>query len=166
MSSLDPQFMTQVVLFMTNELILIYSWLSPPLIQKVTDRLIDNENSPDVNFSLLQCFILTTSSALLSSSPVLGMYISVVSGHLRDGLQLRFGLGLQQRLLVLSLLLHPAVGLPLTQTLGVGGVELLDSVAAAVQPAGGRLLHHQGQPGRGERQHVQEHPGEVISTIF
>ncbi len=112
------------------------------------------------------CCILTTSSALLSSSPVLGMYVSVVSGHLRDGLQLRFGLGLQQRLLVLRLLLHPAVGLPLTQTLGVGGVELLDSVAAAVQPAGGRLLHHQGQPGRGERQHVQEHPGEFISQIF
>lgn len=75
-------------------------------------------------------------SALLSSCSVLGVYVSVVSGHLRNGLQLRFGLRLQQRLLLLGLLLHPAVGLPLTQALGVGGVELLDSVAAALQPAG------------------------------
>lgn len=82
------------------------------------------------------------------------MYVSVVSGHVRDGLELWFSLRLQQRLLLLRLLLHPVVGLALTQTLGVGRVELLDSVAAVVQPAGGRLLHHQGQPGRGEREHV------------
>lgn len=100
----------------------------------------------------------------MSSRSVLGVHVSVVPRHLRDGLQLRLGLRLQQRLLLLRLLLHPAVGLPLTQTLGVGRVELLDPVAAAVQPAGGRLLHHQGQSGRGERQHVQEHPGEETES--
>lgn len=100
------------------------------------------------------------SSALRS---VLGVHVSVVSGHLGDRVQLRVGLGLQQRLQLLRLLVHAALRLALTQALGVGGVQLLDSVAAAVQPAGGRLLHHQGQPGRGEREHVQEHPGENTS---
>ena len=88
------------------------------------------------------------------------MHVPVVPGHVRDGLQLRFSLRLQQRLLLLSLVLHPAVGLALAQALGVGSVQLLHAVAAALQPTGGRLLHHPGQPGRGERQHVQEHPGE------
>lgn len=81
-------------------------------------------------------FIVTTSSAPLSSCSVLGVYVSVVSGHLRNGLQLGFGLRIQQRFVLLGLLLHPAVSLPLAQAFGVGGVELLDSVAAAVQPAG------------------------------
>lgn len=93
------------------------------------------------------------------------MHVSVVVRHLGDGLQLRFGLGLQHRLLLLRLLLHAAVGLALAQTLGVGGVELLDPVAAALQPAGGRLLHHQGEPGRAERQLVQEHPGETAAPL-
>lgn len=96
----------------------------------------------------------------LLSCTVLGVHVAVVSGHLRHGLRLGLGLGLQQRLVLLRLLVHPAVGLPLPQALGVGGVQLLDAVAAALQPAGGRLLHHPGQPGRREWEHVQEHPGE------
>lgn len=91
------------------------------------------------------------------------MHVSVVSGHVGNGLQFRFGVGLQQHVLVLGVLLDTAVGLPLAQALGVGRVQLLDAVAATVQPAGGRLLHHPGQPGRGERQHVQEHPGQSAS---
>lgn len=99
-------------------------------IKKETFRFIWSETRRPVSV------ILTMSPALLSSCSVLGVYVSVVSGHLRNGLQLRFSLRLQQRLLLLGLLLHPAVGLPLPQTLSVGGVELLDLVAAAVQPAG------------------------------
>lgn len=95
---------------------------------------------------------------------VLGVHVPVVPGHVRNGLQLRLGVGLQQRLLVLGVVLHAAVGLPLAQALGVGRVQLLHAVAAAVQPAGGRLLHHPGQPGRGERQHVQEHPGQFPAS--
>lgn len=91
------------------------------------------------------------------------MHVPVFSGHIGNGLQLRLGVGLQQHVLVLGVLLDAAVGLPLAQALGVGRVQLLDAVAAAVQPAGGRLLHHPGQPGRGERQHVQEHPGQSAS---
>lgn len=75
-------------------------------------------------------------SALLSSRSVLGVHVAVVARHLRDGLQLRLRLRLQQRLLLLRVLLHAAGGIPLAQALGVGGVKLLDSVAAAVQPAG------------------------------
>lgn len=89
------------------------------------------------------------------------MHVSVLPGHVGDGIQLWLGLGLQQHLLVFGLLLHAAVRLALAQTLGVGRVQLLDAVAAALQPAGGRLLHHPGLAGRGERQHVQEHPGET-----
>jgi len=98
----------------------------------------------------------------LSLSPhppsVLGVHLPLLPGHV--GLCL----GLQQRLLLLRLLLHAAVRLALAQALGVGGVHVLHAVAAALQPAGGRLLHHPGQPGRGERQHVQEHPGEGVGV--
>lgn len=93
------------------------------------------------------------------------MHVPVVSGHVGNGLQLRFGVRLQQHILVIGVLLDAVVGLPLAQALGVGCVQLLDAVAAAVQPAGGRLLHHPGQPGCGERQHVQEHPGQSASRI-
>lgn len=110
---------------------------------------------------LVELLVGCVAVTVCSHSSVLGVHVSVVPRHLGDGLQLRLGLGLQQRLVLLRLLLHAAVGLALAQALGVGGVELLDAVAAALQPAGGRLLHHQGEPGRGERQHVQEHPGEA-----
>lgn len=83
---------------------------------------------------------------------VLGVGLPVVPGDLRHQL------GVQQRLLLLGL--HHARGQrPHPQALRLGGQQP-QRLAAALQPAGGRLLHHPGQPGRGQRQHVQERPGE------
>lgn len=111
---------------------------------------------------VLQTFIFTTSSFPLWPPLVLGVHVAVVTGHLRNRFQLRFSLGLQQRFLLLGLLLHSALRLTLAQTLRLGRVQLLDPVAAAVQPADRRLLHHQGQSRRGERKHVQKHPGKLV----
>lgn len=83
---------------------------------------------------------------------VQGLGLRVVTGDLRQQL------GLQQRLVLLSL--HDACGChAYPQTLRLRGLwpQLL---TAPLQPAGGRLLHHPRQPGRGQRQYVQEHPGE------
>lgn len=85
---------------------------------------------------------------------VLGIHLAVVSGHLRNGLRLR----LQQRLLLLDVL-HPSHSLPLPQALCLRGLQLLLPLPTPLQPAGGWLLHHSGQPGCGQRKHVQEHPG-------
>ncbi|XP_045431128.1 ral guanine nucleotide dissociation stimulator isoform X9 [Pipistrellus kuhlii] len=83
---------------------------------------------------------------------VLGVGLPVVPGDLRHQL------GVQQRLLLLGL--HHARGQrPRPQALRLGGQQP-QRLAAALQPAGGRLLHHPGQPGRGQRQHVQERPGD------
>lgn len=102
---------------------------------------------------------LSLSRLFLFLSSVLGVHISVVTGR---SVRFRF-----QQCLVLFGLVHPSYVhspfvLSRTQTLSVGSVQLLVSVAAALQPAGGRLLHHPGQSRRGEREHVQEHPGERI----
>lgn len=86
---------------------------------------------------------------------VLGVHLPVVSGRLRYGL----GLRVQQRLVLFGVV-HAGDGIPLAQALGVGRVQLLFALAASLQPAGGRLLHHPRQPGRGQRQHVQKHSGE------
>uniref|UniRef100_A0A8D1L4Q8 Ral guanine nucleotide dissociation stimulator n=1 Tax=Sus scrofa TaxID=9823 RepID=A0A8D1L4Q8_PIG len=86
------------------------------------------------------------------SPAVLGVGLPVVPGDLRHQL------GLQQHLLLLSL--HHARGhRPHPQALRLRGLQPW-LLAAPLQPAGGRLLHHPGQPGRGQRQHVQEHPGD------
>lgn len=88
---------------------------------------------------------------------VLGVGLPVVPGDLRHQL------GLQQHVLLLSL--HHARGQhAYPQALRVRGLQLR-LLTAPLQPAGGRLLHHPGEPGRGQRQHVQEHPGELEGPL-
>lgn len=102
--------------------------------------------------------------SLIHYFPALGVVHPFIFGCFC--IRLGFGVWLQQLhllflflFLILSVRLHWA-GLPLPQTVGLWRLWLLVSLPAAVQPAGERLLHHQSQPRHGQRQHVQEHPGE------
>lgn len=89
----------------------------------------------------------------LLSPTVLGVSLPVVPRDLWHQLRL------QQHLLFISLY-HARVYHTYPQALRLRGLQL-QLLTASLQPAGGRLLHHQGQPGCGQRQHVQEHPGEL-----